>query len=934
MQAVGRASGRRSRLTIASLVLWCVAVLAASVLLLPGTAPAQVVLVAPGDVVVSQMAAGRVVAIAPDGQIREIATGLASPRGVAVMADGSILVAELGENRIVGIGGRFGTGTPQEVVSIPFPEGLTVSPSGEVFATALQSGEMGRIDLDAGTFTPIARGLDGPGDVAVRGLAMFVTESAPGGRVVSSVTADGRTAEFASGFAQPIGLAFGPGNTLFVADFGEGRIVRVDAQGATTTFAELALPTHLAIEPWAAVEGEPFTVVATSDEGVVRFDATGARIGQVDLEGTAGIATVPGTGPNGTPGPTVATTALTPSTTAVTPTSEAAPTESAPATTRPPRTTTSLSEAEGAPSSTSGGILLASVAIIALIVVGAVVFAVVQRSKSGDRSGFEERPLDANTVALAFGTCAAEEVEVAEAEGALASLEVQSEAAVKRLGTAIAEVSDAKAALAEARRASGSATAASGAPSVVVTAPPEPEPELASPSGLRLDDLELHTAAGRAALDAFLKREIEADELEEMWRALGEDRAIEVVRAARPAAPEPPSGTPGRADGDPATVDGAPDAVRSPSPAEPDDLWAEPAPDEPAVDLDPETLAANVLAEAEADVTYAHAEIERLHERQAAARARIATAQRALEDCQARHRAELEEKSAAIAEAATVAAASALYTDPTESADPSRDDAARPGGTDEAGGRPGPFGAVSLTAPVLPSIPERPPLTPDAQTVASLRRPTASPVPDPAGGAGAGPNADTSGGDDVASSPVTAVRRTGLDRGLFGDDQDLGSGGAKGTFPTTPTAGAADVATNEGPVVPPVDADQAPAPADPSAGEPAATTSPDGVAAADEPAPASSGSATARRERALSDGFFRESVDPEPVADPAGGRIDDLVFAWQAGGFQKLPDDQVVEGSAPAPAETEPAEAVSPTQPAPEPPVEGDDPPRPDLKFL
>ena len=47
------------------------------------------------------------------------------------------------------------------------------------------------------------------------------------------------------------------------------------------------------------------------------------------------------------------------------------------------------------------GATLAVLLGLMIAVVGGIVFAVVQRPKSGEKSGFEERPLDTNTVALA-----------------------------------------------------------------------------------------------------------------------------------------------------------------------------------------------------------------------------------------------------------------------------------------------------------------------------------------------------------------------------------------------------------------------------------------------------------------------------------------------------------------------------------------------------
>jgi hypothetical protein len=82
-------------------------------------------------------------------------------------------------------------------------------------------------------------------------------------------------------------------------------------------------------------------------------------------------------------------------------------------------------------------------------------------------------------------------------------------------------------------------------------------------------------------------------------------------------------------------------------------------------------------------------------------------------------------------------------------------------------------------------------------------------------------------------------------------------------------------------------------------------------------------------DQSLSDLLFRPPSDAAS-AEPSGGRIDDLVFAWPASGFQKLPP---VEGED-AGRGTGDREQPEPTD-APTGTDEGDDePPRDDLEFL
>jgi sugar lactone lactonase YvrE len=622
------------------------------------------------SVVVVEQDPGQV-SVIEGGKTRPIASGLSKPNGAAVLPDGGILVADSANNRLVGIGGRFGA-TLQEIVQVPFPEGVGVGADGSVYVTLLLAGEVGRVDLDAGTYTKVAGDLKGPGDVIVRNGTLVVTEST-GGDVVEITTAGARSV-VATGFQQPIGLTAGPGKSLFVADFKANKIVKVDDAGKTSDFATIDAPVQLASAPFVLTAETPvFAVVATGKEGLVVFDNTAKRVSTVAIKQATGVATGD-VGAATTPTSTTTTTTGTssssaPGTSAVTPSTVGGGGTSSPSTPRTTRvrTSTTLPPLDDTPASSTGSILLFSLAVIVLALIALLMVFVVRRPKTMEKSGFEERPLDADSVADAFGPCAAEEVEVAEAEGARDAVIVQREATEKRQAAAEARLSQHRERLAEAtatrRRIEDERKDAQE------NGPPTKE-QLGS-TEIKPEELGLTTEAGRDALAAFATGELDAHELEERWHELGEQQAIDVVREV-----------------------GERRARLDPSKPWPDELRA----------IEAEERAAAELAESERDIEFAQDEIRRLNERENEVLARISAAHEALEACQERHRDARRAKATSAAAAAKADARSAGPAAPAAKPEPPADgdgptdaapaDPAEPGpeGPGPAGGAPAPTG--------------------------------------------------------------------------------------------------------------------------------------------------------------------------------------------------------------------------------------------------
>lgn len=75
------------------------------------------------------------------------------------------------------------------------------------------------------------------------------------------------------GFSSPVGMAFDATGNLYVAEWGAGRVSRIDPQGRRSTFAEgLSGPSGLAI----SADGTIYVASYSRDE-VYRFTATGVR---------------------------------------------------------------------------------------------------------------------------------------------------------------------------------------------------------------------------------------------------------------------------------------------------------------------------------------------------------------------------------------------------------------------------------------------------------------------------------------------------------------------------------------------------------------------------------------------------------------------------------------------------------------------------------
>ena len=198
-----------------------------------------------GRLLFSDINAGTVSVLKPDGSVERIAGGLSAPEGIVVQDDGHILVAEQGRNRVVAIDPRTHAFSQWRA----FPN------------------RTGRGGIDG--IGPVLPGRDASGNLLSTGGDVIVPDSPNG--VVWRVTADGKTAtQIASGMTRPAGAGVDANGRIFVADEG-GPVWVLDP--AKRQFATLPTPDDVLVG-----RGGHIFVNTLADNAIHELDAQGHQV--------------------------------------------------------------------------------------------------------------------------------------------------------------------------------------------------------------------------------------------------------------------------------------------------------------------------------------------------------------------------------------------------------------------------------------------------------------------------------------------------------------------------------------------------------------------------------------------------------------------------------------------------------------------------------
>ena len=225
-----------------------------------------------GDIIVCDYGAGEVLRFsATAGRKERIATGLKNPSQIGYdtlfnpdtgRTVREFLVSERKANRVVRLRNEQVLPVGGEIIE---PMGLLSSPAGRLYVVAHTTSKIYRLDKDSWKLVYEAADEDGDkGRYGLRCLAndgdtMFLSDEVNGD--VLMVSPNGRIAKFASGFADPSGLAVRD-DGLYVCDEGDGgRLWKVDKNGVKTLVAEKL--------------GRPRNVLFTDDKTALVSDRDG-----------------------------------------------------------------------------------------------------------------------------------------------------------------------------------------------------------------------------------------------------------------------------------------------------------------------------------------------------------------------------------------------------------------------------------------------------------------------------------------------------------------------------------------------------------------------------------------------------------------------------------------------------------------------------------
>lgn len=218
--------------------------LGGAVLLVAGNTSAQ-------NLLVADYTGGAIYQFTPGGVQSTFASGLSDPQGLTFDSAGNLFVANTANN-LLGAGsiGEFPLhGTPSTFASGINPHSLAFNSAGNMLAADYNSGNIYEY-TPGGVRSTFASGFTDPLAIAFDTSGNLFVGSGYGNNngIITKIAPNGTQSLFASGLSFPNGLTFDSAGNLYEADSTANRILKFTSGGVESTFASLALPNCMAFD--------------------------------------------------------------------------------------------------------------------------------------------------------------------------------------------------------------------------------------------------------------------------------------------------------------------------------------------------------------------------------------------------------------------------------------------------------------------------------------------------------------------------------------------------------------------------------------------------------------------------------------------------------------------------------------------------------------
>jgi len=195
--------------------------------------------------------------ISSRGFVSTFVTNIVDPYGLAFDSQSNLFVACCQINRVKKI-------SPTKVVTdfatVSGAYGLAIDGADNVFVSGLSS-RLSRIS-PAGNSSPFGPPIDGGRGIAVDANGCIYVASLSG--TITRISQSGVGSVFATGLPSTVGLAFDSAGNLYAAHYTAGKISKIDANGATTSFATLPGAKWLAVYPAPRFHPGPVSMSMTA----------------------------------------------------------------------------------------------------------------------------------------------------------------------------------------------------------------------------------------------------------------------------------------------------------------------------------------------------------------------------------------------------------------------------------------------------------------------------------------------------------------------------------------------------------------------------------------------------------------------------------------------------------------------------------------------